>query len=116
MHVLAQLVLFRNVVTEGHAVGVFTDDRWNRPIVAGDIVPAVVVSAPKTGAARLRVGRYQVDLARESFAWTRRASPADLFKPGDLVDVRVTKIDDAAGTATVSLEQTPVAEARAGRD
>ena len=50
----------RNVVTEGHAVGVFTDDRWNRPIVAGDIVPAVVVSAPKTGAARLRVGRYQV--------------------------------------------------------
>ena len=101
----------RNVVSEGHAVGVFTDDRWNRPIAAGDIVPAVVVSAPKTGPARLRVGRYQVDLAREGFAWTRRASAADLFKPGDLIDVRVTKIDDAAETATVSLEQTPVAEA-----
>ena len=28
----------------------FTDDRWNRPIAAGDIVPAVVVTAPKTGA------------------------------------------------------------------
>jgi len=100
----------RNVVAEGHAVGVFTDDRWNRPIAAGDIVPAVVVTAPRTGAARLRVGRYQVDLAKDAFAWTRRTSAADLFKPGDLVEVRITKIDEAAGTASVALEQTPVAE------
>jgi penicillin-binding protein 1A len=101
----------RNVVSEGHAVEIFTDDRWNRPIAAGEIVPAVVVAAPKTGPARLRIGRYQVDLARDGFAWTRRASAADLFKAGDLIDVRITKIDDAAGTASVALEQTPVAEA-----
>ena len=34
----------------------------------------------------------------------------DLFKAGDLVQVRVNKIDDAAGVATVSLEQTPLVE------
>jgi penicillin-binding protein 1A len=101
----------RNVVTEGQNVDTFADDRWTRPILVDDIVPAVVVRAPKTGAARVRLGRYQADMARDSFAWTRRTSPADLFKPGDLIDVRVRKIDDLNSMASVTLEQTPTAEA-----
>ena len=51
----------------------------------------------RRGAARLRVGPYHADLDRAGYAWTRRTSAADLFKPGDLVDVAVTKIDDGAG-------------------
>src|SRR5437879_8695359 len=42
--------------------------------------------------------------------WTRKASTADLFKPGDLVDVAIVKIDDGAGALTVTLDQTPLAE------
>src|SRR5262249_48296068 len=87
------------------------EDRWSRPIVIGDIVPAVVVMAPKTGAARLRVGKYRVDLTREGYAWTGKPSSDALFKPGDIVDVAVTKIDEPARTLTVKLEQTPLAEA-----
>jgi penicillin-binding protein 1A len=100
----------RNVVAEGHTIEAFKDDRWTRPIAAGDIAPAVVVTAPKSGPARLRIGRYHADLGREGFAWTGRASPADLFKPGDLVEVAVSKLDEASGVATVLLEQTPVVE------
>src|SRR5206468_1144554 len=85
---------------ERRTVDDFKDDRWSRPILAGDVVPAVVVAAPKTGAARLRIGRYHADLEKAGYAWTRRTSAADLFKPGDLVDVSVTKIDDATQTAT----------------
>jgi penicillin-binding protein 1A len=102
----------RNVIDEGHTVEGFTDERWNRPIGVGDVVPAVVVAAPKTGAARVRVGRFHADLvAKESFAWTRKTSAADAFKPGDLIDLAVTKIDDASGTLSGTLEQTPLAEA-----
>ena len=101
----------RNVVGEGHTPEMFTHERWNRPIAEGDVVPGVVVTAPASGPARIRLGRYHADLARDGFAWTRRASAAALFKPGDLIDVRVNKIDEAAETASVSLEQTPVAEA-----
>jgi penicillin-binding protein 1A len=100
----------RNVVAEGHTLDGFKDDRWNRPIAAGDVVPAVVITAPKTGAARVRIGRYHADFGKEAFGWTRRASAADLFKPGDLIEVAVTKLDEAAGTATVTVDQTPVAE------
>ena len=101
----------RNVIAERQTIDTFKDDRWNRPIATGDIVPAVVVTAPKTGPARVRFGRFTADLTREGYAWTRRTSAAELFKPGDLIDVRVIKIDDVGATASVSLEQTPLAEA-----
>jgi penicillin-binding protein 1A len=100
----------RNVIAEGHTIDGFRDDRWNRPIATGDVVPGVVVTAPKAGPARIRVGRYHADLGKEGYVWTRRASSADLFKPGDLIEVAITKLDDAAGAVTATLEQTPVAE------
>jgi penicillin-binding protein 1A len=100
-----------NVTAEKQTVEGYQDERWRAAIAEGDIVPAVVVSAPRSGPARLRIGRYTTDLERAGYAWTRKASAADLFNPGDIVDVKVTKLDDAAGTGTVSLEQTPIAEA-----
>jgi penicillin-binding protein 1A len=100
----------RNVVAEGHTVDGYKDERWARPIAAGDIVPAVVVAAPKSGAARLRIGSYHADMTRDGYAWTRRTAAADLFTPGDLIEVAVAKLDDASNTATVTLEQTPIVE------
>lgn len=101
----------RNVLAEGHTVEGFRDERWSRPMAAGDVVPAVVVTAPRSGAARLRFGRYHADVGRDGFAWTGRPSPAELFKPGDLVEVGITRLDPVSGVASVSLEQTPIAEA-----
>ena len=100
----------RNIVAEGHTIDGFKDERWSRPIAPGDVVPAIVVSAPKTGTARVRFGRYHADFGKEAFVWTRRASAADLFKPGDLIEVAVTTLDEATGTATVTLDQTPFVE------
>ena len=100
----------RNVVADHRTIETFKDERWNRPIAVGDIVPAVVVTAPKTGAARLRFGAFHADLPREGYAWTRKTSAADLFQPGDLVEVQVTKLDASADAASVTLEQSPRVE------
>jgi penicillin-binding protein 1A len=103
----------RNLIAEGLSIDDFKDDRWNRAIRVGDIVPAVVVAigkpAPANGA-RLRIGRYEADLARDGFAWTRRANAADILKPGDLIDVEIATLDEEAAVATVRLEQTPLVE------
>src|SRR3989441_2181491 len=37
----------RNVLAEGHTIDGFRDDRWARPIVPGDIVPAIVAAIGK---------------------------------------------------------------------
>ncbi|MEO8260067.1 MAG: PBP1A family penicillin-binding protein [Acidobacteriota bacterium] len=100
----------RNVVAERHTIDGYKDDRWTRPIAAGDVVPAVVVTAPKSGTARLRIGPYHADLARTGYVWTRRTSASLLFAPGDLVEVAILKLDEDTKTATVTLDQTPVAE------
>ena len=95
----------------GHTIDGFKDERWTRPIAVGDVVPAVVVTAPKTGAGAPAHRRAITPTSSKAgYAWTRRTSAADLFKPGDLVEVAVTKLDEATGTATVTLEQTPLVE------
>ena len=57
----------------------------------------------------MRVGEQIVDLRADGIAWTRRAPPA-LFKVGDLIDVRVAKVDQSGKIASVSLEQPPLVE------
>ena len=104
----------RNVTAEKKTVQTWRDDRWRGPIRVGDVVPAVVEALGKpapAGAARLLVGAYHADLTREGFAWTRKATAADLVAAGDIVDVLVKSVDEEAKTLTVSLEQTPLAEA-----
>jgi penicillin-binding protein 1A len=58
----------------------------------------------------LRLGGYHADLTRDGFAWTHRTSAADLVKVGDLIEVEITKLDQGTVTASVALEQTPIAE------
>lgn len=97
----------RNVIAEGRTVDNFKHDRWARRMAAGDIVPAVVRSVGATSA-QLRMGPLTGELTKTAIQWTRRTSPAELVKAGDLIDVELTKIEGTA--ATVSLEQTPLLE------
>ncbi len=100
----------RNVLAEKHTIEGFKDDRWLRPMAVGDVVPAVVVTAPKSGPARVRFGRFTADLERSGYVWTRKQSAADLFKAGDIIEVAIARLDEAAGSAAVTLDQTPLAE------
>ena len=102
----------RNVLAEHRGLTTFTIDRWNRPILAGDIVPAVVMSvSPKggNGSARVRIGIHEVELPKTAFAWTRKTSASDLFKVGDLIQVEVNTIQGGV-PQTLALEQDPIVE------
>ena len=112
----------RNVLRDGTSLEQFYDKRWDRPIHDGDIVPALVVEtgttpAPRRGSARtgasvarLRIGAFKAELTRASIEWTRRTSPADLVKTGDVVEVLVTAVDADTQQLTVTLDQTPNVE------
>jgi penicillin-binding protein 1A len=98
----------RNIVAEGHAIDGFMADRWSKPILAGDIVPAVVTAATSSGA-RVRIGTDDVELPKAAYAWTRKASAADLFKVGDLIEVEVGSVQGGHPGA-LKLEQPPQVE------
>jgi penicillin-binding protein 1A len=99
----------RNVAREGHALEAFRIGRWDRAMKAGDIVPAVVLAA-EGPVIRLRAGALHVSIDRKGFAWTGKTAAAQLVESGDLVEARLVSVDDAAHTATATLEQAPVVE------
>jgi penicillin-binding protein 1A len=101
----------RNILAEGKALEKFTTERWSEPILAGDIVPAVVTFVPTSPKenARVRIGAHEVELPRTAFAWTGKASAAALFKVGDLIEVNVRALEDKRPTI-LQLEQPPAVE------
>ena len=99
----------RNVLAEKHPLETFRHERWSRPMADGDIVPAVVISVSEA-TAHVRAGHLSGDITRDGFRWTRKAKATDLVKTGDLVEVELSKVDEARGTAAMSLEQAPVLE------
>jgi len=75
----------------------------------GDVVPAVVASVDGP-AIHLRAGPLQVTVDKKGFAWTGKATPAQLVHPGDIVETRLLTTDEATSTATGTLEQPPAVE------
>jgi penicillin-binding protein 1A len=80
----------------------YEDDDWRWPINKGDYVQALVTSVGGN-AATIKIGLLHASLTPPDFAWTGRKSPADLLKPGDLVEVNIKEINGTA--AHVQLEQ-----------
>lgn len=98
----------RNVIKEGHTIDAFRQQRWDRSMKPGDIVPAVVTDV-EGGAVKARAGTFTVTIDRKGLAWTGK-SPAQLVTRGDLIETRLVNIDTASGEATGSLEQPPSVE------
>ena len=104
----------RNIVAEGHTIEGYKHDRWSRTIAEGDIVPAIVTSVDprdkRDGTARVRFGSTTAELTKASYQWTRRTHAADLMQPGDLIEIRVTKLGEGGKAPVVTLEQQPMIE------
>ena len=99
----------RNIVSEGHKIESFRQSRWERPVVVGQIVPAVVTDVDAS-AIRLRAGAMQITVDRKGFAWTGKSAPEQLVSRGDLVETRIASVADGGKTATGTLEQPPEVE------
>ncbi len=103
----------RNILVDAEgdpdALAAFAHSRWRYAMTVDDVVPAVVM-AIEDRAMRVRFGPYQTVIAPDGFEWTRRSSADQLVEPGDLVEVRITALDDERGTAGATLDQEPRAE------
>src|SRR3954447_8266538 len=99
----------RNIVAEGHKVEAFDNPRWDRPMAAGDIVPAVVSAIEGTSIVA-RAGTLQVTIDRKGYAWTNKTTPAALVTVGDLIETKLSAVPTTGKAATGTLEQPPAVE------
>jgi penicillin-binding protein 1A len=86
----------------------YQNDDWRGAIQKGDYVTGLVTAVEPTFAS-VKIGPYHAMLTPADFAWTTRKQPAELLKPGDLIEVSIKEIKGL--TAEVGLEQRPVAQA-----
>ena len=98
----------RNIMAEGHAIDTFRQPRWDRPMTAGQIVPAVV-TAVDGATIQLRAGALRVSVDKKGYAWTNKA-PAQLVTRGDLVETRLVTVGADGESSAGTLEQTPEVE------
>jgi penicillin-binding protein 1A len=98
----------RNILAEKRPIDTYRHPRWTRDPVEGEIVPALVLGVEGTDL-RVRIGRFAGSIPRTGYAWTNRPV-ADLARRGDIVEMRVTRLDPKDATLSGSLEQVPVLE------
>ncbi len=91
-----------NVVANGDTIAGYHHVDWDSAIRVGSYVHALVTNVEPM-AATVKFGNYEARLGPEEIKWTKHKSPEELFKPGDIVYV---KVDELNGTASrVALEQ-----------
>jgi penicillin-binding protein 1A len=90
------------LVDKSDTLDSYEDDDWRWPINKGDYVQGLVTAVDQKAAA-IKLGSLHALLTPPDFSWTGRKFPADLVKPGDLVEVSIKEINGAA--AHVQLEQ-----------
>jgi penicillin-binding protein 1A len=99
----------RNLIAEGHSIDKYENPRWDHPMAAGDVVPAVV-SAFEGTTIVARAGALRVAIDRKGYAWTNKTTPAALVTVGDVIETRLVTVAEAGSTATGTLEQPPAVE------
>jgi penicillin-binding protein 1A len=99
----------RNIIAEGHAIDAYKQPRWDRPMSASQIVPAVVTAVDATSI-QLRAGAMKIAIDKKGYAWTNKPTATELVTRGDLVEARLLTVAEDGTTATGTLEQPPEVE------
>lgn len=76
-----------------------------KTIVPGAVVTGRVASVPGFGAFIELGGGVQGLLHVSEMGWSRVTDPAEIFKPGDEVTVKVLRVDEATGKIALGLKQ-----------
>ena len=82
----------------------YADEDWKKPLAVDALVHGLVMEV-KPGYALVRFGEQTARVAPADFAWTKKATPAEIFLPGD-VDLFLIK-EIHGQTLRVSLDQYP---------
>ena len=97
-------------IEEGSSADDFSSPDWEEPLAVDRIVEGVVTFVDATRAA-VRVGpETSADLDAKAIEWTEKKKPSDLLSVGDIVQVRVTAIDEETGKPSLALDQRPAVQ------
>ncbi len=99
---------FSNILTKDYSdIDSYQHTSWKNEFKEEDIVYGVI-TAVDSKKAIAKVGDYTTELGQYEIKWTWVRSPSTIFKIGDLIPLRIHKIDQKNLKLKVSLEQEPL--------
>jgi penicillin-binding protein 1A len=98
----------RNLVDEGKSPDTAKLAQWVRNPAPGDFMPAVV-TAVDGSVIHVRILGWAGAIVRSGYAWTHRTAH-QVARRGDIVEVKVTKVDQTGGTFAADMDQTPLVQ------
>ncbi len=104
----------RNLIEEGMEDLEVIENRffstWLKPTIEeGNIIEAVVLSVERAGA-WVKIKDYTGKLSNNDIAWTKTKNLKSLIKQGDVIHVKVNKVNEENNELLVSLDQEPILE------
>jgi len=99
----------RNVIQDGGDPATWRYPGWTRPPQVGRLRWGVVTESGKA-TATVRLGDWTARVGSPDIAWTGRATPAQVLRPGDVAPFLVEAIDADRSTLKVTLDQEPEVE------
>jgi penicillin-binding protein 1A len=94
-----------NILARGRTMANYRDPAWSRAPADGDIMRALVTGT-EGAVIHLRIDKWTGAIDSRGYAWTRRRAN-DVAREGDIVEVKIQKVDAKTGRFTGSLEQPP---------
>jgi len=101
----------RNLVEEGRDLEKVWLEAWTSSRVESETVEEAVVLAVSKTQATVRVKNCRGVLTNKNIAWTKARSLDQILKVGDVIQVAVSKVDEAKKELEGALEQEPQVEA-----
>lgn len=99
---------FTNIIKENYDdIDSYQHSSWKKAFKENEIVYGVITAVDSTKAIA-KAGDYTAELGRYEIKWTWVRDPSSIFKVGDLIPLRVHKIDQTNLKLNVSLEQEPL--------
>ena len=97
-----------NILSESHPLDSYRLPQWYREAEEGDRTAAVVMDT-KGSVLHVRVGKLHGTIDHAGYSWTNRKAE-DLAKAGDVVQIRISKLNPKDGSFSAELDQTPLLE------
>jgi len=95
-----------NILDSGNRLETYVHPDWSQNLRPGMVVNGLVMDVTQD-LAEIRIGPFRGFIGPKEIAWTRRKSPADILRRGDVCAVEILKVDRGTLKAQLGLDQIP---------
>jgi penicillin-binding protein 1A len=95
-----------NILDSGNSLSSYVHPDWSQNLHPGMVINGLVLDVDKEFA-DIRIGSYRARIGPKEIAWTKKKSPVNILRVGDVCAFEIQEVDPATLEMQVTLDQIP---------